>query len=762
MLLALGIVLIIGFSVGAEYLLNGRALGFKRCILSLGFVKKLSIELVASLLLFSAINYDYFAILGITWYKLLIFFTVGIVSVAVTSILSALKGAEGSKKKICVALLFLVCIISSEALVFNSRAIQSYEYEKIDLLPSGEIEASKELGDDFYLIDKNKTAVFEVEGIDAEIKNIFLDIKLFDAEGEEIPYTVKLEATDMANELYISSIPKRVIYSGSSQYIPMQLRGESDKLKITITPESSVKADMYVSEISINTPKPFDFNLDRMTLIFAVALLVYLLLPGSSAYEVKLKDSPGQMVTTLAIAGLEILLIFLIISSSSHYLELIAKHQAQYQQLAQSFLNGKLYLEEEVPEFLLEMENPYDYALRRAQGKSYYWDAALYDGHYYVYFGVIPCLLTYLPYYWLTGNVLPNDIALFIFAIIFIIGTFALIKQVIKRYIPNARISYLAYIVVSLLVINGSGLLFMASYADMYSVPIMAALAFTVCGLAFWLAALNGKTLRVLKLAFGSLCLAFVSGCRPNLLLFSFLAFPFFFGEVVLAYKEKRIFKKESVINALAFAIPYIIVAAGMMWYNFSRFGSPFDFGSNYNLTTNDMTSRGFVWDRMFPAMFSYLFQLPKMTATFPFIRYADFDTTYMGVTIKESTYGGIFAYSPLLLLIFLIPFVKDTLKKCRVYAPVLLLTAIGILTPLLDAQFAGVLQRYFADFSLMLYLAAAFILLAIIDRVRDEKYRRYIRIGLFVCVVAMVIYQGALVLRVKDIRTFLPYMFWY
>ena len=221
---------------------------------------------------------------------------------------------------------------------------------------------------------------------------------MLNSEGEEIPYTVKIEATDKANELYISSIPTRKIYSGASQYIPMQLRGESDKLKITITPESSVRARMQVSSIAINAPRPYDFNFDRFAVILAVAALICILLPGSSAYKVGLRDSFGQTLMTLAIAGVEILLIFLIISSSSHYLELIAKHQAQYQQLAESFLNGKLYLEEEVPKFLLEMENPYDYALRRAQGKSYYWDAALYNGHYYVYFGVVPCLLTYLPY----------------------------------------------------------------------------------------------------------------------------------------------------------------------------------------------------------------------------------------------------------------------------------------------------------------------------------------------------------------------------
>ena len=762
MLLALSIILITGLAIGAEYLLDRQNFKFKQNILNWAFAKKLITDLVASILLFSAVNYDFFAVLNVTWYKLLIFVGIGLCVVLVSVFFTIFRSKKDTGKILWAACICLFCVFVSEIFVFNSRAIQSYEYDAIEFKHLGKVVASEQVEGDLYRINKNTSAKFEVTDISVDIKNLFVGIGVVNSKGEAIPYTVKVEATDNANELYITSIPSRKVYGGSSQYIPMQLRGTSDKLRITITPDSSVDAQMYVYSVTANAPKPFEFNIGRMLLIFAIAFLMYLISPSSPAHKIKFSDSGGQFCMTTIVAALEILMIFLIISSSSHYLNIISKHQAQYQELARSFLNGHLYLEEEVPQFLLEMENPYDYAARYAQGKYYYWDAALYNGHYYVYFGVIPCLLTYLPYHVITGNDLPNDIALFIFAILFIISCFVLVKQVIMRYFPNMSISYVSYLIISLLIINGSGLLFMASYADMYSVPIIAALAFTVCGLSLWLSALNNRKLRALKLAFGSLCMALVAGCRPNLLLFSALAIPFFIGEIILAYKEKRIFKKTSVTNALAFALPYIVVAAGIMWYNYSRFDSPFDFGANYNLTTNDMTSRGFVWDRMLPAAYSYLFQLPKMTATFPFIRFADFDTSYMGVTIRESTYGGIFAYSPLLLLIFVIPFIKKMLKKDKVYAPILILAAIGIITPLLDAQFAGILQRYFADFSLMLYMSAALILLAIINNVKEDKHRYVIRAGLFVCAITMIIYQGALIMRVGQLSDALPYLFWY
>ena len=55
MLLVIGILLIIGFAVGGEYLLYRREFQLKTCIFCLDFAKKLIIDLVTSVLLFMAI-----------------------------------------------------------------------------------------------------------------------------------------------------------------------------------------------------------------------------------------------------------------------------------------------------------------------------------------------------------------------------------------------------------------------------------------------------------------------------------------------------------------------------------------------------------------------------------------------------------------------------------------------------------------------------------------------------------------------------------
>ncbi len=153
---------------------------------------------------------------------------------------------------------------------------------------------------------------------------------------------------------------------------------------------------------------------------------------------------------------------------------------------------------------------------------------------------------------------------------------------------------------------------------------------------------------------------------------------------------------------------PYIVVAAGLMLYNHARFGSFTDFGANYNLTVNDMTKRGWNIGRLAPALFAYFLQPPSMTGVFPFVQPAPFETTYLGQTIKEITFGGVLACLPIL---WILPFSRRILalrfktRSTRTIAGVIIALLFGgVVVALMDAQMAGILQRYYADFSFMFW----------------------------------------------------------
>ena len=61
-------------------------------------------------------------------------------------------------------------------------------------------------------------------------------------------------------------------------------------------------------------------------------------------------------------------------------------------------------------------------------------------------------------------------------------------------------------------------------------------------------------------------------------------------------------------------------VGAIVFWYNQARFGSGFEFGATYSLTTNDMNHRGFNFSRVFRGLYSFLLQPPVIHSTFPFL----------------------------------------------------------------------------------------------------------------------------------------------
>ena len=139
---------------------------------------------------------------------------------------------------------------------------------------------------------------------------------------------------------------------------------------------------------------------------------------------------------------------------------------------------------------------------------------------------------------------------------------------------------------------------------SVYEYAILCGAAFVLLALWQWLCAANtpvqhhGKIM--LHMALGSLCMALVAGCRPQMELFAVLCLPIFWPQYI---RQKRLRSKQGITEAIAFVLPVILVALGLMAYNAARFGSPFDFGANYNLTSNDMTHRGFRIGRLAPAL---------------------------------------------------------------------------------------------------------------------------------------------------------------
>ncbi len=590
-----------------------------------------------------------------------------------------------------------------------------------------------------FVVTDDKEKSFEILNINKEIDNIYIDIANVKTKSYQNKKTVvKLSATDEANALYYD-LPERDIVRDveKSKYISLNLSGESEKLKVKINAGENNR--FVIESMKINAKYPMFFSFARLAVVFLIMLAVYIVRPNSPFYShiLNLKSKKQKLVLGIIIAT-HIFGFIGVSLCNPNFVFTKYEHHLQYQRLTDAILDGHVYLDQEPSEALKSMENPYDNELRKQvlkeAGEKFLWDRAYYNGKYYVYFGIVPVLTFYLPFKALTGFDFPTFAGIVITACIMIFSVLGLVSQIIKRWFKN--VPFITYVLLSFFFIDSCGIMYILKRPDFYSLPIIMAIMFSISGLYFWLSSFkytktendNDEVVGMIsktkfkgfinwRLCAGSLCMALVAGCRPQILMGSFLAIPLFYN---IVFKERMLFSKKSIKSTLAFVLPYVIIAAGVMYYNYIRFDSVFDFGANYNLTTNDMTSRGIVLGRTTLGIFTYLFQPPAYSPRFPFISDVWFYTNYMGRTIHEYLFGGIlFNHFILCINLFVFKF-KKTLKLKGLFAFCLVSICSSIIIVIADTQLAGLLQRYMTDFAWLMFIPAIILVLSLFERVND------------------------------------------
>ena len=362
------------------------------------------------------------------------------------------------------------------------------------------------------------------------------------------------------------------------------------------------------------------------------------------------------------------------------------------------------------PEELLALDNPYDSTAREAAQVNSLWDHAYYNGRYYVYFGIVPCLLFQLPFEAVTGiQNLAYPPCMIVMGLLFLLASFGAVHQVVRRWFSQA--SSAAYLLSVAAIVLGSQLYYLFVRPYIYEYAIVCGTSLLMLALWFWLSAANTavehRGALLAKLALGSLCMALVAGCRPQMELFAVLALPIFWQRYIA---QKRLRSRAGAGEAAAFLLPVVLVAAGLMWYNYARFGSPFDFGANYNLTGNDMTKRGFNVVRIGPAVFTSLFDLPRLKSVFPFLQETEVTTNAVIRTISEPFVGGMLAATPFtwVLGLLALPQTRQSLRRRPGAAGFVWLAVAGmVIITVVDCEMAGVLYRYLMDYSPVLLLGA-------------------------------------------------------
>ena len=380
---------------------------------------------------------------------------------------------------------------------------------------------------------------------------------------------------------------------------------------------------------------------------------------------------------------------------------------------------GQIELDLEVDRRLSALENPYDPAERKSSGARYNWDYAFFDGKYYSYFGIAPILTVHAPIHALTGK-LPNiALTCLILAIAAIVATAFAYREIVLRFIkkPNLWL-FLLGLAGS---VCASGVYLGVLCSDMYYVAVLSAQVFSMAFVALAVRAMREEKLwaRMIMLVFAAVALTLTVWSRPTVALMCVAVFPLF---VEFIFKIKKDTLKDGILTVASFALPLMAGAAAVMWYNNARFGSPLDFGANYQLTVSDVSLNTIDLKYLFSSFFSYFLCPMWQTDVKPFIEMQRITVLPSGSRYFYTDRAcGVFAYGlPLGILAYprLAAIEKhrgesDGWKTAVVCAAAIL--AVGI--AFADFCLGGVNMRYVYDISVMLTLVSAAVLINLTEK---------------------------------------------
>lgn len=302
--------------------------------------------------------------------------------------------------------------------------------------------------------------------------------------------------------------------------------------------------------------------------------------------------------------------IFIVLLSYSITVFSSANYESYYSHLAAGFSEGHLYLPVEPRPELLTLADPYD----PAQNEPYrLHDASLCKGKYYLYFGPTPALILYLPFRWITGQPLPDRLAVYFFAFGGFVWAALLLFHLREKYFRTVPEWMLRLTILVAGLANCS--LYNFRRAATYEVAISCGVFFLTGAVYFFCRAIESNRIKPPMLALASLLLGLAVGARPQFVLSGVLLLP-------MAYRVRREENGgDGAMGLSAAFLPFLACLMLLAAYNHLRFGSPFDFGHKYQLAGLHLNRVHYGKPEFIaPGIYLFIFKWPTFSSSFPFV----------------------------------------------------------------------------------------------------------------------------------------------
>ena len=392
-----------------------------------------------------------------------------------------------------------------------------------------------------------------------------------------------------------------------------------------------------------------------------------------------------------------------------------------YSRLTDSLLHGHLYFLENPSPKLLSLVDPYD----PSQNEPYrLHDVSLYKGKWYLYFGITPVLILWLPAY-IFGIEMVDPKAVPIFCWIGLVASIKFIQNIV--YASHLKIaSWMWLFVIIILGFNNSAS-FLLRRPAFYETAISAAYCCSMLALYLYSKGYFNPVRSKFNLAMGSLFLGLSVGARPNYLIWGIVLI----AVSLATYDRSRKGVKALWLNEqIALWGPYVFTIMCLAIYNYLRFDSIFEFGVKYMLagvSRNQINM--FSISSLLPNLYFYVLQPIMVDKIFPFFHVLP----YYPAALPKGYIGpepvvGVLSLSPLLYLIPLISLVIIYKYTCiRGYTLIVasIMFLLGIIQLLLiSIVLPSATMRYIFDFLPSMLISLVFIIFIVNDYLfRNNKY---------------------------------------
>ncbi len=311
-------------------------------------------------------------------------------------------------------------------------------------------------------------------------------------------------------------------------------------------------------------------------------------------------------------------------------------------------------------------------------------DTSLYKGKIYLYFGITPVLLFYLPFNLITDLYLTDKFLVFVLSCIsFLLLVFFFFK--LKKRQPSAE----NFDILSIFLIGFCSILpFILIRSCIYEVAIITANVLLLLSFAvFYYNLLYSKFSYFFVFLLG-LLLSFSVGARPHYVLF----IPVFLSAVIwIKYNETKNIKT-SLKHTIIFLIPCIFVGLIIAGYNYLRFDSIFEFGWKYQLNYYHEN----------PSLKDFFLALKYNIFSFPNINEKTVFSLAQsnGHSVGNEFVTGIIWTFPLIFLFVFIPkFLKDIFKENKNIFYVVVLMTVVVMINIFVISFVGMVIRFFFEY---------------------------------------------------------------